>query len=231
MLRLLSALTCLLLAMSVQASELPADFEAHYEVHKAGFKVGQAERMLKRQSDGQLHYQSNSRTAGLVAFFASEKIRESSVLEIHEGNVRTLSYDKRRDGRRQRHVVQAFDWQNEVLRSRINDEQKELPLQQVVLDQSAYQLRLMVDLARGEREMAYTIASNSRLNEFKIRHLRDETIKTPLGKLETVLIRSTDGKVTTLLWCAKDLDFLPVQIEHEEKGVSFTAKLVSHRYL
>ena len=64
---------------------------------------------------------------------------------------------------------------------------------------------------------------------YDIEHLRDERIDTVLGGLDTVVIRRS-AKQTTTMWCASDLHFLPVKIQHEEKGGVFTAYLQSVKW-
>jgi len=226
--RWLGGLLLALLALPVAAAGLPASFEAHYEVEKAGILVGKANRSFHQ---AELRYHSNSRTAGLLAVFADEDIRETSWLALEQGLLRPLRYEKKRDGRTDELIQQEYDWSAKQLHMRINGKPKEQPLEKPVLDQAAFQLRLMQDLAAGKRDLDYTIASDSRLNEFKVRFLGEEKMKTRLGSYQVLVVRATDGKVITTLWCAPELEYVPVQIKHEEKGVSFTAHITRYKKL
>lgn len=221
-------LLALLLSSPLSAEQLPVSFQAHYLVEKAGITVGKANRKFEQ---AKLRYESNSRTAGLVAIFADEDIRETSWLQQYEGKLRPLRYQKIRDGRTDELIKQDFDWPQGELRIKINEKKKQHQLDRLVLDQAAFQLRLMQDLAEGKRNFDYTIASDSRLNEFEVRFQREEKMRTEVGTYQTMVMRATDGKVITTLWCAPELEYLPVQIEHEEKGVSFTAHITQYRKL
>ena len=73
--------------------------------------------------------------------------------------------------------------------------------------------------------MTYYLAENKRIKKYEIKDLGKKTIDTIYGKLEVERVRREDSHGTTTLWCAKRLNYLPVRIDHKEKGVSFSAYL------
>lgn len=215
-----------LFALQVQASDLPPAFKAHYEVKKGPFKLGHSVRELRYGENGELIFYSASESTGFVSLLFSENISETSRLKQDGERIVPLEYQYRRDGRRNRTISQRFDWQTGNVTSQVNDAVYEFALPGDALDQSGYQVNLMMDLARGDRDISYHVARRDEMRVYDIKHLGDERLDTVLGELDTVVIRRT-AKQTTTMWCAYDLNFLPVKIQHEEKGGVFTAYLTS----
>lgn len=216
-------LLLVLLSGPLAAAEFPPDFAAYYDIKKAGLVVGKSDRRMTRQKDGTALYISHSKTHGLLAIFAPEDIEETTRLMIHDGNARPLTYEKNRDGNIDEHIVHQYDWVKKQIFIRRNDEKKQKPIEGRVLDQNAFQLALMMDLAEGKRKLDYNITSDTRLNPYDIRVTKEERIDTELGKLKTLVVSSTHKKTKTVLWCAEKYHYLPVKILRIEDGVSFTA--------
>ena len=73
--------------------------------------------------------------------------------------------------------------------------------------------------------MDYAVAGNDKFRRYPIRMIGREAVDTPWGRLQTIVIQRKEKKVTTTMWCAPRLHYLPVRIGHEEKGNRFTAEL------
>jgi hypothetical protein len=215
-----------LLVLNVQAAGLPPAFKAHYVVKKGPFTLGHSMRELSYGENGELVFTSSSDSSGLVGLLFSEQIRETSRLKEDGERLEPLEYQYRRNGRRDRTIAQQFDWKTGSVTSKVNDAVYTFAIPRDALDQSGYQVNLMVDLAKGDRDIKYHVARRDEMRTYDIEHLRDERLDTVLGKLDTVVIQRKANQTTTM-WCANELHFLPVKIEHEEKGGVFTAYLES----
>ena len=216
-----------LFVLNVQADErLPPAFKAYYEVKKGPIVLGRATHELRNGADGELEYLSGSDSTGLVELLYSDHIRETTRLKQEGARLVPLEYTYRRNGKRNRTISQQFDWKAGRVTSHVDDRVYEYPLPPDAIDQSAYQVSLMVDLAKGEREFHYPVAGKSGMRVYDIRHVGDERIKTVYGELNTVVIQRKEKQITTM-WCAYDLHFLPVKIQHEENGSVFAAYLES----
>lgn len=224
--RCLFVLLFSLLAMNLPAADLPPAFKAVYVVRKGPFELGRSTRQLQYGSDGQLIFRSDSDTSGLADLLFSEHIRETTRLQQQGGHVLPEEYRYRQNGKRRREISQQFDWKQGQVTSRVNEQVYEFPIQPGTFDQSGYQVKLMMDLASGSREFSYHIAGSKKLRTYDIDNLGDERVKTVMGPLNTVVIQRKDEQTTTM-WCAYDLHFLPVKIQHEENGNTFTAYLES----
>ncbi len=215
-----------LFTFSVQAAGLPPAFKAHYVVKKGPIELGRATHELKYVPGGELVYESSSDSTGLADMLFSDHIRETTRLKQDGANLLPLEYRYDRSGKRKRTMSQQFDWAQGKVISRVDDAVTEYPLPPRTLDPSGYQVSLMLDLAKGERNFSYLISGKNDIRSYDIDNLGDERIDTVLGNLNTVVIQRKDKRITTM-WCAYDLDFLPVKIQHEEKGGVFTAYLES----
>ncbi|MGB5261680.1 MAG: DUF3108 domain-containing protein [Gammaproteobacteria bacterium] len=215
-----------LCVMNVQAAGLPPAFKANYVVKKGPFALGHSTRELRYGENRELVFVSSSDASGLVSLLFSEQIRETSRLKQDGERVMPLAYEYQRKGRRDRIISQQFDWKAGSVTSQINDAVYTYALHPDALDQSGYLVNLMIDLAKGARDISYNVARRGEMRTYDIEHLRDERLDTVLGELDTVVIQRK-AKQTTTMWCAYDLHFLPVKIQHEEKGGVFTAYLES----
>jgi len=209
-----------------QTGEQPPAFKALYVVKKGPFELGRSSRELAYGTDGEPVFISNSDTTGLAGLFVSEHIRQTTQMKQDGPRVVPLEYSYQRKGRNDDSISQQFDWDKGYVTSQVNEAVYRYPLPRDALDQSGYQVALMVDLAMGGREFSYHVAGKRKIRTYEIKYVGDEPIETVLGKLNTVVIQRKDERTTTM-WCAYDLHFLPVKIQHEEKGVVFTAYLES----
>jgi len=222
---LLATLLLLFTSSSTQAIDVPPEFTAYYKIKKAFFTLGEATRSLRKLDATHYEYTSVSNTAGIVSFFASEHIKETSRFTFDGQQVRPLQYHFNREGNKNRIVTQHFNWDTATVNSQVDNESFVYSIPANTLDQSVYQFGLMMDLANGKRKMQYQLAANKKLKTYPIKHLRNERITTQLGEFDTVVVQRIYKKLTTTLWCAKTLYFLPVRIEHNENGSNFTATL------
>ena len=76
----------------------------------------------------------------------------------------------------------------------------------------------MIDLKLGNIPEKYIIADGGKIKEYTFKKIKDEIIETPLGDFNTIkLARYKKNKQETYLWCAYELDFLPVKVITTEK--------------
>lgn len=207
-------------------AQLPPDFVAFYKIENSFLTLGEAERRFKKQNDNTFTYTSLSKTSGVVAFFAKERLEETTQFVIENAQVQPLSYQYQRVGRKHQTVKQTFNWQQQTVTSLIDDKAPILyEIPQKTLDLNVYQFSLMYDLANGLRNMEYHLAEHKKLRSYPIRFIRNETIDSLFGPVETLVIERTYKKLRTTLWAAPRLFYLPVRIKHEEKGDKYTATL------
>ena len=80
----------------------------------------------------------------------------------------------------------------------------------------------------GRQNLRYTIADGGKIKDYNFEILGEETLSTPLGKLDTVKLErhKPNSRRKSTLWCAKKLEFLPVKVENVEKDGRITTALI-----
>lgn len=200
--------------------DFPPPFTAKYTLYVAGLPIGEGTRRLFAQNDHWV-FESKSHTLGVLAAIRDDKIEELTEFVVTATQIRPLNYEFHQTGsKKQKHVHIKFDWDARVAKN-IADSPWEVELLDDTLDSLLYQVVIMGDLQQGKRDLSYHIADRAKIKTYTAEFQSEETINTGMGKLNTLRYRydSSDGKRHTTLWCAPQLHYLVVQVEHDEKGL------------
>jgi hypothetical protein len=106
-----------------------------------------------------------------------------------------------------------------------------LQLEGIAHDSVSIQYELMHDLLNGEPDEQYVLFDVEKMRIANVSIGGEKKIKTKAGTFTAVGIQhqKEGSSRTTTLWCAKELDYLPVVIEQHRKGkLKFRATLVSY---
>jgi hypothetical protein len=201
-------------ASATEISSLPL-FSAEYTVHADGLKVGEMKRALKAMGNETFMLETRAYTTGVVAIFKKDEYTERSIWRVTKEGYVPVEFFSRYTGR-SKDVVERlrFDWARKVFMSLRDGKEKEVGLEPGVLDKLMWQVVMRDDLANGHRILKYRVADRGKIDEYSLEVIGEETIKTNLGKQRTVKVK----KGTTVLWCAVDLDYLPVKLEQQDDG-------------
>ena len=183
------------------------------------------------------HFKSYSMPIGLLAFKKDETRDEQSEGLIVEGNIQPYSYNylQVRDNKTRRQVELTFDWKkNEVTNHHKHKNNKwsmSIPLH--TIDKLSYQLSLMLTLAnKPESNFSFHIADGGKLKEYYFEIMGEERVYTSLGSFKTIKVQHKRYKKekNITLWCAPELNYLPVKIIQEETGKpTFISTLISYQ--
>jgi hypothetical protein len=113
-----------------------------------------------------------------------------------------------------------FDWREQVVTGSINDEDFRSELDGKVQDRVSLQYELMLDLLQGKASPEYSLLDGDELKLLQVRNIGTKEVKVPFGKFTATGIqhnKKNSSRVTTL-WCAEELDYLPVIIEQHRDG-------------
>lgn len=211
------------LSLGQAADGLPVTpFEARYNGFVAltdspiNMRVnGKLEMALRDTGDGQ--YRMDYELKGLIG---SVKARANGVFQ--NDNLRPLTYKQKIKGIKQSRTDMNFDWQQNTLAVSEDEESETLPLKERVVDPLSLHLLVMWDMQQDQTPRQYTLISGVRLKDYTINMEGEETLQTPVGDLRTLRVRSSRVKAgsdrVTKLWLAPELDYLPVQMVHENDG-------------
>lgn len=124
-----------------------------------------------------------------------------------------------------------FDWTTNQASGTVGTEDVLLQLDGISHDNVSIQYELMYDLLNGGPSETYVLFDVDKMRIANVRNIGTRVIETRAGRYEAVGIqhqKEGSSRVTTL-WCAAELDYLPVVIEQHRKGkLNFRATLTSY---
>ena len=223
---------CLLASAGAVRAEsvtaLPA-FEAEYSLYAKNTKAARVVRSLTKLDDNNYEYSSVTKTTGLISLFKKVHIVETSRLTVRDRLLQPVYYSYKRTGdRKKRDVSIEFNWDSKKIKNTINGDFWHMPIEPAVMDKLLYQLAIMYDLQNGRTPDAYLIADGGGIKTYRFEKLGEETVDTPLGSFNTVkMLRHKPGSSRrSVFWCAPELNFLQVKVEHTEKDGSTTVAVI-----
>ncbi len=198
----------------------PPPFTALYKLYINSIPVGKGSRSLTRVNPDKWVFETVGETTGLAALIQAIRIEERSVFTRINGKIRPLEYTYRQTGRKPRHNQVSFNWSKNIAQDVYQGETKTVSLKENVLDRLLYQLVLMQELQQGKRQLQYHVINKGNMSTYTPTLLGKETVKTGTGELETLKYErlSSNKERRTTLWCASQLHYLPVRVEHVEKN-------------
>lgn len=211
---LLIFLPWLLLKSSFAANPLPSQFSATYAVNKGILTLAYITRSLKPLDNGEFQFTSLSKPSALARMITGGEVLETSTWRFVKDYPRPETYFYRNTTKHEREVKLLFDWKEQKVTNIINGDPWKMKLSPGIQDKLLYQLTLMVDLSRGKKTLEYRVADGGSVKDYKATIIGTKTIKTSIGKFDTVVVQRKSSSRTTTFWCAPVLNYLPVVIEH-----------------
>ena len=133
------------------------------------------------------------------------------------------SYDKRSFFGVIRHEEQTFLWSENKVVYKKKGEVTEVFVPAHAYDTITHRLQLKRDLVEGKFVFEYVVINRGKKQLYKYRKVGEETIETPLGSIETIVLsRKRDNKNRhTTLWFAKNWTYFLVKSEQIENNDSY----------
>ena len=193
-------------------------FEASYAWSWHGMTVAESSVKLEHQGDIWV-YASKSSPRGIGKLF-SERPVQKSILRVTAKGVQPLSYvadDGTSSTKRDANV--QFDWEHGRATGVYEDVKIDMPLQPGIQDDLSIQIALVVELLAGRMPERFQMIDQNTVREYHYTREREESVSTPLGKIDTIVYRSqkTGSPRVTRFWCAPSLGYIPVRVE-QTKG-------------
>lgn len=204
-------------------------FTATYALKMGAMAVGTMVRRLAIGTERGYEFSAEVEPAGIATLFQDGKIVETSQGAVIRNRPRPDHYAYRQaGGKKNRSLVVAFDWKTGRLATTYKGRDTENALAPGLLDKLVYQLALMQDLAAGSASLEYRVADNDGVTVYALARRGRERIVTPRGTFDAERVERVNGssKRRTVLWCAPEIGFLPVKIEHREKDGRVTTALL-----
>ncbi len=215
--------------MCLADNEIPAFFEANYTLYSDNTQVGLMERRFFQQEDGKYTFRSESKTTGFIALLKKVHILEESTWDLIDSNLTPLNYTYHHTkGKKERDAEINFNWDKKQITNRVNESTWHMQTQKGIQDKLLYQLTIMSDLMSGQIPESYAIADGGKIKQYIFKRIADETLSTPLGDFKTIklALNKTNKKQETFLWCAYDLNFLPIKVTNIEKDERLSTAII-----
>lgn len=200
---------------------------AEYKI-KVSVLSGKLHTEVKQTDNG---YSANSvlRAAGIASWFVRGDVTESSEFSIVEDGVRPLKYHSvDKISKEDKFMDFEFDWEKNLVTGKIDNEDFALELQERAHDRVSLQYELMLDLLNDSRIVEYSLLDDDEVKPLYVKYVGMEEVKVPYGKFNAIKIqhRKENSNRVTTLWCAEELDYLPVKIEqHRDDKLAVRAVL------
>ena len=209
--------------------QIPAFFEANYTLYSNDTKVGVMERRFFKQDDGKYVFRSESRTTGFIALIKKVHILEQTIWDLIDSEFKPLNYIYHRTkGKKKRDAKIDFNWETQKITNQVNESTWQMQTEKGIQDKLLYQLTIMSDLLAGDIPESYPIADGGKIKQYSFERIADETLSTPLGDFKTIklALHKKNKKQENFLWCAYDLNFLPIKVTSEEKDDRLSTAII-----
>ncbi|MBL1140743.1 MAG: DUF3108 domain-containing protein [Proteobacteria bacterium] len=209
--------------------EIPAFFEANYTLYSNDTQVGMMERRFYQLENGQYSFRSESKTTGFIALIKKVHILEESTWDIIDSYFTPLNYTYHHiKGKKERNAEINFNWDKQQITNRVNESTWHMQTQKGIQDKLLYQLTIMSDLMTGQVPESYAIADGGKIKQYSFKRIADETVSTPLGDFKTIKLslHKKNKKQENFLWCAYDLNFLPIKVTSTEKDDRLSTAII-----
>ena len=227
--RLILLLLLALCYAQTNAEDLTKGFVASYSLHSMGTRFADMTRSFSKQADGEYVYLSETRTVGLLALFRKDHIVEKSTWHFAAGQLQPMLYSyEHTGGKKDRDVIVKFDWPNRRIINSINGSSWHMPIQAYIMDKLLYQLAIMYDLEKGKRNISYTIADGGKIKNYDFELVGEDQLTTPIGEFSALklLRHKPNSRRKTVIWCARELGYMPVKVENVENNGRETTAII-----
>ncbi|WAH57469.1 DUF3108 domain-containing protein [Pseudomonas silvicola] len=203
-----------LLALPVHAAELKP-FTASYTADWKQLPMsGTASRSLEKGAN-------DTWTLSFKASMMIASLTEESTLTVDKDTLLPKTYHFERGGLgKPKKTDLDFDWSQKVVTGTDRGDAVKVPLNRGMVDKSTYQLVLQRDVAAGKKSMSYQVVDGDDVDTYDFRVLGTEKVDTKAGQVDAIKVERvrdpTQNKRTTVLWFAKDWDYLLVRLQQVE---------------
>lgn len=215
--------------VSVAAADELKAFEASYAWIWHGMDVAVSTLKLEKTGDTWT-YSSKSEPRGIGKVFPERPIQRSA-LRVTDAGTQPLSYQASDGTSSTRRAVDVkYDWEQGRVTGVYEDTKVDLPLTSGVQDDASVQVALMVELLRGHTPEHFSLLNKNAVREYRYVREGEATVKTPFGKIATVIYRSEreGAPRVTRFWCAPWRGYVPMRVEQKRgEDIEWTMEIRS----
>lgn len=215
---------------TVPANETPAKLDAgfwrarsdQYSVEWGSVTLGTGVISLKAVGDDCFEYQSTTEPIALVRWTYGAPM-EFSQFCVHDDQVYPSHFKYSNDRRSSDNFTLDFDPKTQRVKMIQGGDVTEIRVPDPVYDrfsiQEAVRLWAAHNAGRTGQERDFAFLDENKLRTYRFRIQRRESVQTPAGTFDTVLVERIDNpKKSYRYWLAPSREYIPVKIEHINKG-------------
>lgn len=201
------------LSVAASAAEL-VPYSAVYTSTQSGI-TADVTQTLRRQENN--HWRLHNNASVLFVGFDEE-----AIFSVADCNITPLSYEYNNKLSSSRSSQLHFDWDKDVYIDKLHSKSPQ-PLKQNVWDKLSVQVQMRLDLmAQGDKftQKRYPQVDRKKIKNYITTKLGEEEIHTDLGTFSTIKLEERrEGRDRhTLIWLAKDWDYLLLRLQRIEDG-------------
>ncbi len=155
-------------------------------------------------------------TKGIVSIFMRGSVTESSEFFIDNRKLKPLLFNSTDTlSPKDKEIMIDFNWKENKISTTIDTENDERASKELIYDRVTLKYALMTDLKNNQLPNYYKLLEGEEVKHIEVSNLGKKNINVPFGEFEVVGIKNQakGSSKLSILWCAKELDYLPVQIE------------------
>ncbi len=224
-----AGLALLVPVLGAAANSVLQPFSATFAVEWRGMTAGNSTLELQQTGADTYTYTSRNLARGIFKIAIPDAVTQTSVFKVSNGKVIPMSYtldDGSKDTSRD--VRLQFDWTANRVTGTAEDKPVDAALKPGVQDALSVQIALICEVANGRSPTGFWLIDKDEVKEYQYARESTQTLDTPLGKVETIVYRSsrTGSDRVTRLWLAPSLGHLPIAAERKRGDrVDFSLKL------
>ena len=228
----LTTMLSVLLFSSVLSEDQIKPHIANYEVNVRGIK-GNLDTILNTKDN--IYVAKNELIAsGIASIFLRGNVKESSTFSILNSEFLPVSFSSIDDmSKEKKSITIHFEKNKNVISSIFNGDKKILPYDQNTFDRLSLKYALMLDLSNQNILPQYKVFEGEDIKLINVEILESKTLNVPYGKFKVIGIKNHESGSSkrSILWCAEELDYLPIVIEqYRNEKLWMRAKLSYHEF-
>jgi hypothetical protein len=197
-------------------------YEAEYKISSNSLTTTATRSLSKQGNNWQL-----SQRAKLMFI----KVSEESIIEDGALGLRPLRYEYSNSFSSKQDQKINFDWPRALASDKKYRKPWSAPLTAGTFDQLSAQLQMRQALISGrfDTTMVQTVVNRGKHKTYRVEKMGEEVIDSPVGKLNTVKLRRSreDSDSETIVWLAKDWNYLIVRLEQTDEDDTYSLELLS----
>lgn len=224
--------TVLMCLVSYSAEALPPAFNASYDISMYGVTIGHMTASLTYPGNHYI-YSKSSKASGLANFLSGDQITDN-IEGVFQGqkmipHIYYFSHESKHKYIKDDMLFQIGSDDNtlSLVTGQYENKHFELTIPAETIDRNTMELALANDISSGKKSLSYLVVNSGKLKRYTFDYSAYEKVTVPAGNytcLKFTIQREETTRKTTL-WLAKETNYIPVKIQHYEKGKTFVSNL------